>query len=283
VNVLGNVSAPSGIASLTYSLNGGAEQPLSLGQDTARLVDPGDFNADIAYSSLNSGANSVRFTATAKDGTVSQHTVTVTYSSGNVWPSTYSINWSGVTNIQKVAQIVDGQWALQNGAVRTVQVGYDRLFDFGDANNWANLVGTAEITINALDCTGFALGAIVGWTGHTTDQFGTQPRTGHPFPADFAYTEHGLIIGSNSSTTPESTLAQLNVSLAAHVKYIFKFQVTSNSSGGSHFSFKVWQSGTTEPANWQLQADDVLARGSVVIAAHEADITVGNISITPLP
>jgi hypothetical protein len=287
VNVLGNVSAPSGISSITYSLNGGAEQSLWIGQDPVRLVDPGDFNAEIAYSSLSPGANTVRFTATAQDATTSQHTVNLTYSSGHIWPSTYSINWSGVTNIQNVAQIVDGQWSLQNGAVRTMQVGYDRLFDFGDINNWANLVGTAEITINAVDCSGFAIGAIVGWTGHTTDQYGVplpdQPRTGHPFPADFIYTDHGLDIGSNSATTPETILAELKTTLSVGLKYIFKFQVTSNSSGGSHFSFKVWPSGTTEPANWQLQADDVLARGSVVMAAHQADITVGNISITPLP
>jgi len=287
VNILGNVSAPSGISSITYSLNGGAEQSLWIGQDPVRLVDPGDFNAEIAYSSLVSGANTVRFTATALSGATSQHTVTVNYASGHVWPSTYSINWSGVTNIQNVAQIVDGQWSLQSGGVRTMQTGYDRLFDLGDINTWANLVGTAEITINAADCSGFAIGAIVGWTGHTTDQYGVplpdQPRTGHPFPADFVYTEHGLVIGSNSSVTPETTLAQLNTTLSIGVKYIYKFQVTSNTSGGSHFSFKVWQSGTTEPPAWQLQADDVLSRGSVVIAAHQADITVGNISVTPLP
>ena len=287
VNILGNVSAPSGISSITYSLNGGAEQSLWIGQDPVRLVDPGDFNAEIAYASLVSGANTVRFTATALSGATSQHTVTVNYASGHVWPSTYSINWSGVTNIQNVAQIVDGQWSLQSGGVRTMQTGYDRLFDLGDINTWANLVGTAEITINAADCSGFAIGAIVGWTGHTTDQYGVplpdQPRTGHPFPADFVYTEHGLVIGSNSSVTPETTLAQLNTTLSIGVKYIYKFQVTSNTSGGSHFSFKVWQSGTTEPPAWQLQADDVLSRGSVVIAAHQADITVGNISVTPLP
>ena len=117
VNILGNVSAPSGISSITYSLNGGAEQSLWIGQDPVRLVDPGDFNAEIAYSSLVSGTNTVRFTATALSGATSQHTVTVNYASGHVWPSTYSINWSGVTNIQSVAQIVDGQWALQSGAV----------------------------------------------------------------------------------------------------------------------------------------------------------------------
>jgi hypothetical protein len=287
VNVVGNVSAPSGISSITYSLNGGPEQSLWIGQNRVRLVDAGDFNAEIAYSSLISGANTVRFTATARNGSTTQRTVTVNYVAGRTWPSTYSINWANVTNIQSVAQIVDGQWVLQNGAVRTAQAGYDRLFGFGDLNTWTNLLGTAEITINSLDCNGFAVGPIVGWTGHTTADNGVikpdQPRTGHPFPADFVYTEHGLAIGSNSSQTPETTLVQSSTKLALGVKYVFKFQVTSNASGGSHFSFKVWQAGTTEPSGWQLQADDVLSRGSVLIAAHRADITVGNVSITPLP
>ncbi len=287
VNVLGNTTALSGVTSITYSLNGGPEQPLSIGDDATRLVDIGDFNAEIAYSSLNPGANAVRFTATAQDGTVSQHTVTVNYVAGQTWPPAYRVNWSGVTNIQNVVQIVDGQWSLQNGAVRTTQVGYDRLLDLGGLNTWTNLTGTAEITINTLDCTSFALGVIVGWTGHTTDSNGVilpdQPRTGHPFPADFVYTDHGLAIGSNSSQTPEATLAENNTILSPGVKYTFKFQIAPNNSGGSHFSFKVWQSGLPEPTAWQLEADNVLSRGSVVIAAHRADITVGNISVIPLP
>src|SRR5207244_2788137 len=106
---------------------------------------------------------------------------------------------------------------------------------------------------------------------------------GHPFPADFVFTEHGLIIGSNCSATPETTLVERNIELALEVKYTFKFQVTSNMARGSRFSFKVWRAGTPEPTGWQLQADGVLCRGSVLVAAHRADVTVGNIHITPLP
>ena len=92
VNILGNVSARSGIGSLTYSLNGGPEQQLWMGPNRTRLVDTGDFNAEIAYSSLIPNANTVSFNATARDGFASKHTVTVNYVTGQTWPSSYSIN-----------------------------------------------------------------------------------------------------------------------------------------------------------------------------------------------
>src|SRR5438105_6539967 len=79
VNILGNVSARSGIGSLTYSLNGGPEQQLWIGPNRTRLVDTGDFNAEIAYSSLIPNANTVSFNVTARDGFASKHTVTVNY------------------------------------------------------------------------------------------------------------------------------------------------------------------------------------------------------------
>jgi hypothetical protein len=44
----------------------------------------------------------------------------------------------------------------------------------------------------------------------------------------------------------------------------------------SHFSLKVWPKGQAEPSTWHLQADDVTSQGSIVIAAHRADITVGS-------
>jgi len=43
-----------------------------------------------------------------------------------------------------------------------------------------------------------------------------------------------------------------------------------------HFSLKVWPKGQAEPSIWQLQADDVTSQGSIVIATHRADITVGS-------
>src|SRR5205823_12832815 len=90
-NILGNVSSRSRVASFTCSLNGGLEWPLSIGPNRTRLVDPGDFNAEIAYLRLIPGANTVRFTATARDDSTSKRTVMVKYIAGQIWPSSYSI------------------------------------------------------------------------------------------------------------------------------------------------------------------------------------------------
>jgi exosortase len=282
VNVLGTVSTPGGIASLTYSLNGSSEQPLRIGPDHFRLENPGDFNAEIAYSSLRRGPNTVRFTATARDGAVTRHTVTINYVPDHAWPSNYSIDWSTVSNIQDVAQIVDGNWALQNNTVRIMQPGYDRVIGIGDMNTWENLLGTVEFTLNRVNSRRYGMGIIVGWTGHTLTSAADQPRVGHPYPAAFSDDGTYLSIGANTSLSREATLVQKTTSLAVGVKYIFKFRVTPNFWGGSHFSFKVWQAGTPAPDGWQLEADGKLARGSILIVAHNCDASIGKINIAAL-
>lgn len=286
VNILGNVSASGRIASLTQSLNDGPEQPLRIGPDQARLVDPGDFNAEIAYSSLRRGQNNLRLTAIAHNGAVTHHVVTINYVVGHS-PASYSIDWSAVQNIQSVTQIVDGKWAIENNEARTKQTGYDRLIDIGSMDSWTNLTGTVELTLNAqpsglgLGSSGFGLGPIVGWRGHTLDR-DEQPRTGHPFAAWFVYDGASLSIYANTPITPETSLEQYTMHLDVGVRYIFKFQVTPNRWGESHFSFKVWRSGTVEPENWQVEADGQRARGSILIGAYKCDISVGKINITAL-
>ena len=52
VNILGNVTSPVGIAKLTYSLNGAPKVNMNWGPANPRLVEEGDFNADIDYSLL---------------------------------------------------------------------------------------------------------------------------------------------------------------------------------------------------------------------------------------
>ena len=51
-NIFGNVFDPTGITSLSYSLNGGSARSLNMGPDLRRLAEPGDFNADISVNDL---------------------------------------------------------------------------------------------------------------------------------------------------------------------------------------------------------------------------------------
>ena len=71
--------------------------------------------------------------------------------------------------------------------------------------------------------------------------------------------------------------------LTLGVRYQFKLQVQANSSGGSHYSLKVWPASSAEPSNWNLQVDGPLSEGAVVLAAHMADVTFGPITVTVLP
>ena len=93
VNILGCVSSEYGIASLTYSLNGEAAEPLSTGPNGTRLANPGDFNIDIDTHDLKEGANAVTITATDSLHTTAVRTVTVNYSRGQRWPLPYSIDF----------------------------------------------------------------------------------------------------------------------------------------------------------------------------------------------
>jgi uncharacterized repeat protein (TIGR01451 family) len=293
VNVLGNVSAGAGLSTLTYSLNGGAEQALWWGENAFRLVGAGDFNVEIDYASLQSGANTVRVTATDLTGAQTAQSMTVNYVAGVSWPKTYSINWSTAGNIQNVAQIVDGQWQIQNGTVRTTQTGYDRLITLGDRTTWTDYEVLTQITIHSLSCHDFGVGVVTGWQGHTTLQYGVplpdQPRTGHPFPGLGWYSMENAPnarrdIYCNTNARPETVLIQdaSGATLQLETTYSLRFRTQRNTSGGSHYSLKIWPTGSTEPTNWDLQVDGELNTGSIVLGAHRADVSFGPVTVTGL-
>ena len=297
VNILGNVSAPSGIASASYTLNGGASQFLRVGPNPTRLADTGDFNVDIDHASLNAGANTVVITATDKLGNVATHTVTVNWqNTGQVWPLPYSIDWSTVTKISDVAQVVDGQWAIQSdGTVRTIQTGYDRLIAFGDVT-WTDYQVTAEIIFNSFDCYNFGAGLFVGWTGNTYASSALQPdqpQSGHPFFGNGGYstlagagTPTELNIYANSPHFHEKVLINDTSGWkpTLGVKYILKFAVQRNPGNtSSEYFLKIWPAGTTEPSNWNLQAQGDASTGSAMIGSYRTDVSFGKITVVALP
>lgn len=292
VNIVGDVSDYDEVSSLVYSLNGGASQTLWMGENQVRLVSPGDYNVEIDYASLTAGTNTVAITAADTAGRQTTRTITVNYVAGQSWPKNYSINWSGSASVQGVSQVVDGMWQIQpTGFLENVETGYDRLVTIGDRVSWLNYVVTAEVTLNQLDGYGYAVGIIAGWQGHTTLQYGValpdQPRTGHPFPGfggySMGYPGPPIIsLYENTPSVPENTMAEdtSGLTLSTGVKYIFKLQTQQNTSGGTHYSFKVWPASTPEPAAWNVQADGELSNGSIVLVAHHADVSFGAINIT---
>ena len=89
INVLGNVDDPDGIASLSYRLNGGASNSLSVGPSDDRLAHAGDFNIELNYGDLKPGLNSVEITATDPGG--------------NTAVQVMQVDWQGNTNTQPPA------------------------------------------------------------------------------------------------------------------------------------------------------------------------------------
>jgi regulation of enolase protein 1 (concanavalin A-like superfamily) len=293
VNILGNVTNPDNVKSLTYSLNGGPQLPLSMGPPNPRLVGAGDFNVEIACADLLSAPaqNVIEITATDLDDSVVAESVSCEYFNRNSWPLPYDVNWAAVTDISEVAQIVDGRWIAEPNGISTVVEGYDRAFAVGDMNNWRDYEVTVPITVHQSYHTPGqpgnqpAVGLAMRWTGHTQD--GNQPALSyHPIGASvlFKWSDEssGLykIYNHDYEAVGESNLPG---TLQPEVTYIFKMRVDTISGEGGLYSFKVWENGQSEPNEWLLQRQESLAdpqSGSVLFLAHHVDATFGNIAVT---
>ncbi len=187
VNILGTV-APSGLDSLAYSLNGGPEHALAFGpfdpdaradRNFTRLVGDGDFNVELDYHQLNPGAadDVLSIIARYDNGDTFSRDVTIDYEGGHHWPTTYSIDWSHVTHLQDVVQVVDGLWSFDASGVRPAVQGYDRVLAIGDLS-WDSYELRLSIAMHDLhtvdprhrDGGGILLG--LQWNGHTSSPVG---------------------------------------------------------------------------------------------------------------
>ena len=288
VNILGNVADPDGIDSLTYSLNGDPKVALSIGSDTRRLGRTGDFNVDIAFADLDASPvdDEIEITATDSFGNVTTETVFVNYESGNTSPQTYSIDWSSVSNIQDVAQVVDGKWGIEGDTIRIIEPDYDRFFTVGDIA-WENYEVTVPVTINDLPSfgprDGYGVGFISGWTGHTDDPIsGFQPKTGFlPLGAISWYHNDRLEIFTEGQTVRDNT----GKTLEEDVTYTFKVRFENIEGVGGQYSFKVWEQNQIEPVDWDVvsgQGPGNDRTGSVGILAHEYDVSFGDVNVVPI-
>jgi len=294
INILGDVSDPPHITSLTYSLNGVYQGPLSFDSDDCpRLIADGDFNIEIDTADLVDGPNTVVITAIDAYDNQTTKEVTVNYSAGNTWPEPYSINWSEQTAITDVAQIVDGRWELETDSIRPTVSGYDRLVAIGDIA-WDNFEVTVPIKIHSFagSNTG-GVGIIARWQGHFV-YAGEQPGMGWWNIGAYGYyrnrdAAHGgpnlvLRTGRDESTVKP---ADPQVQLSLGTTYNFKLRVRTRSPGQSGFySFRVWRAGQPEPSWWHIKSQDAppeeLFNGSVLLVAHNADASFGDVTIVPV-
>ena len=313
VNILGNVANASNTnTNLTYSLNGSPAQSVTIGENnnnSPRLSQKGDFNLELDFQALINGSNSVEIVAD-KSGDIVTKTVTFDYDAGNSWPQTYAVDWSTAASIHDVAQVVDGDWAIQGNVLRPQVLDYDRLVAIGDRTNWTDYEVEVPVTIHGIDADdgfkspsyGPGVGIIMRWDGHYQES-AVQPFTGwrdlgalgwYRWAQDdndvitaglqmigysidspgYDYPAAGNIIATNSG-----------VQLQTGVTYIYKMRAETT-AGISTYRFKVWQQGSTEPANWDMEGTvpdpNAPTAGSLLLVAHHADVSFGNVSVTPL-
>lgn len=308
-NLLGHVSGPEALQSLGYRLNDAPEIPLSFrafqhaddlqAGRSSRLVEDGDFNADIPLDSLRPGTNRLVLRATDRLGQSASETVIIERQSGS-YPLPVRIDWSKVKNPQDVGQYVDGKWALDDGGLRTLQVGYDRIFLIGE-KDWQDYEVTVPVTIHRVTETtrprsgSNGLGIVLRFTGHVAGG----PRWGRFPPAQpkWGYQPFGAI--GYLSWVKGATAKQfypgdrdggVNYGKFATREggtYVIRFGCETLADdageGVTRYSFKVWPSGDREPEAWDWQVTQrsahALRRGAAALLAHHVDATFGNVSV----
>jgi len=296
VNVLGNVSDPDGVAFVTASLNGAPAVTLELGPDERRLWNAGDFNVEIDVADLDPGANYVTLTSEDVLGNQTTRLVTVDWTPGVVWPAATTVTWGSdpMDRPGDFAWVVDGLWELDGaGGLRTTEVGYDRLVGVGDLS-WTSYEITVPITIHAIGpvypspSNSPALGFVGRWPGHLSKNGESPGFQWWPLGcfAAYRFTQDGnegfQILGGNG---PDFWQANPG-NLVAGGTYWFKLRVEDVGGGLTDYSLRVWEDGQPEPGTWDVTGTgDALSpqTGSALIVAHHVDVTIGTISVVPIP
>jgi len=299
VNILGDVTDEDGVASLAYSLNGGAPQALTIGPDGTRLASAGDFNIEMLYEEdaenpstpyLMPMTNTVVIAATDTLSNVITSTVTVNYVGVYTTTPPSAIDWS-TTAIQDVGQACDGKWHVEGDSVRTTvadRYTYDRLIAIGDYQHWDNYEVTVPITIHAFYGGDPGVGLITRWEGHGIDAY--QPHRDYKTFGALGWYRFKPFTGfGRLALLHDSDLLAEDHSgrtLELGVPYYFKMRVENQPDDSILYLLKVWRVDTTEPTQWDLSgrsAEDGDAFGSVALLAHRADASFGDVTVTEIP
>ena len=306
VNILGRVIDFNGtVTSLRYQFPGQPERSLSMGPEILwdgpwRLENTGDFNADIDYALFQPGFNDIVFTAEDDQENVTVEICRVDFTPGVSWPRNYTIDWSTVTDIQDVAQVVDGEWQIEDDpfhagqkVLRNSITGYDRLVALGDPD-WDNYEVLVPLTVNSLApafnpiSNSYAVGFILRWPGHSGPEF-QQPTPGFfPFGALFAYRwfpteERWNHYGTNFSPNRSS----FQNPLIPGVPMFMRSRVQTLGDGSRFYQLRVWAEGDPEPSNWFFESlhspGTGTDGGSLLLLSNYVDVSFGNITVTELP
>jgi len=296
INILGNVARDKAWKQVIYTLNGGERKELSLGSDKHRLANKGDFNIDIGWDEVVEGKNTVVIEAISEKGEKAKEKVVIDVTLGKKWPLPYSVDFSKVTKLQKVVQVVDGKWELTQEGVRTAEPYYDRVLTIGDTN-WTNFEANILLTVNdftppekgppTFNVTHF--GVAFRWRGHAPDKL--QPyRKWFPLGAQGEFLlKNNLdsctwrILFDGGSGAPPQKFTKNRKPISLGKKMHVKAQVTTLPNGDTEYSFKQWMMGTDEPAQWDIVGIEDGKRdfrsGALCLVPHNSDVTIHQVLV----
>lgn len=300
-NVMGHIGDWEAVDRLFWSVNGRGGSPMQF-RAYRRLVEDGDFNADIPIAWLRPGVNTVKITASMKDGSTAETSILVHKLKGN---STlpFIVDWDKVSDPQEIGQYVDGRWKRSEKGLRTAQVGYDRLFLLGE-RTWRDYEIRTSITLHQVTTEtspisgGNGVGIIWRFSGHVVGgprHFpAAQPKWGYqPFGA----------IGWLRWPGDRKTLPYLQFYPGCHDqvtnygRFPYEREKTYHlrlrcetlpdspeGEGVSRYCFKIWPEEGEEPNDWTWEhvqtSRHALRRGGPALVAHHVDATFGDITVT---
>ncbi|MEM9608797.1 MAG: LamG-like jellyroll fold domain-containing protein [Actinomycetota bacterium] len=302
LNVIGVASDPDGVREVRYAIPGAEDEIVAgNGPNARRLVTPGSFNLEIPESTVGSAS---AITVTVVDDTGDTTSIRVPLSDVDVSAAALplSVDWASVDLVDEAADVVDGRWRVAGNEVVNDEVGYDRLVGIGDTS-WDDYEVLVPIEVTDIaDVVGPnsnspGVGVIMRWNGHNRLNPGTelveQPLEGFralrdqetPFGAiawfRFAGTggrqqlvdHQNTVRGAEAGTFPTGVVHWLRAS------------VITESPGRHTYRMKLWQAGTREPEDWELEFTttvDALApdAGSLLLVAHEVEARFGRVTVT---
>ncbi len=282
VNVLGTVSGAL-LKDASYSVNGGEAVALPLGPDGERLIGPGQFNIELDRASLKKVPETNRLAITANvaggDFLTKEFTLRVYEAKSVGFP--FEVDWNAlddVAQVNQVAAIVDGTWALENDGVTVVDKGYDRLIALGDQTWAGNYDVLATFTLHGWNAWG-SVGLAVGWQGHEGN---ASPRVDWPL--------EGLTWVRNVVPEPEMQIMTFErgvqerrpFSLALDTPYYLRAH-TTRTGPNARVSMRIWRTDQKEPDAWQLSSVTKAHDGSVLLIAHHSHVTWGPVRVEAVP
>ncbi|MEM9325854.1 MAG: hypothetical protein AAGA85_09365 [Bacteroidota bacterium] len=299
INILGQATAPNGLRSLAYSLNGSKAERLTWGSDLHRLAKLGDFNVDLDTSDLKTGWNELEIVAEDSIGNKAKAKVRIDFRrSGDPWPLPFEIKWREVDRLQDIVQIVDGSWYLTKEGVRNQDVYYDRMLAFGDAS-WINYEVVTSVTFHSFTppvpgppTYNVSHAAIaVYWPGHGVDE--RQPhRQWYPLgaTAEFRLTQDldscrwRIFDGpkpEHENFYSEQEMADYR-SIKLNTAYGMKHRVTDLGGDSTMYQVKLWDLNIPEPVDWDFTAverQQNIRSGGAGLLAHNTEVTFGDVRV----